>query len=128
MTSMPISVPYPSTKAAGVVAAVVGLAVGVAAGAGVVAAGDEVGAAVVPAHDGVQQGFPRPGHAHRQGQQVQQVGVRRVVLDHLAIAAHPRVVIEVARLFTGPRSAGLPQLMAHGWTVHLETPVNGAFS
>ena len=54
-----------------VVRAVERLAVAVVAGAGVIAADDEVRAAVVLADDRVPHGFARAAHAHRERQQAQ---------------------------------------------------------
>ncbi len=82
----------------GLVGTVERLAGGVVAGPGVVAADDEVGAAVVLADDGVQQRLARPAHAHRQRQQRQHRGVVGIALQHPLVAAHAGVVVDVARL------------------------------
>ncbi len=61
-----------------VVRPVEGLVGGIRAGPGVIAADDEVGAAVVLADDRVPQRLARPAHAHRQRQQAQHRGLLRV--------------------------------------------------
>ena len=45
-----------------------------------------------------QHGFARAAHAHCQRQQRQHSRVRRVALQQRLIAAHPGVVIDIARL------------------------------
>ncbi len=82
----------------GVVGTVERLAVGVVARPGVVAAHDQVGAAVVLADDGVPHRLAGPSHAHGQGQQRQHGGVHRVAVQHRLVAPHPGVVVDVARL------------------------------
>ncbi len=74
------------------------LASRVVAGARVIAADDEVRAAVVLADDRVPQRLARPGHAHREVQQAQLRGLLGILLQDLLVAAHARVVIDVARL------------------------------
>ena len=63
-----------------------------------VAADDEVRAAVVLADDRVPQRLARTAHAHRQVQQAQHRGLLRVALEHVLVAAHAREVIDVAGL------------------------------
>ena len=59
---------------------------------GVVAADDEVGAAVVLAHDGVEDRLARAGVAHRRGQHTQKNAVGGVVpVQQHAVAAHAHV-------------------------------------
>ncbi len=82
----------------GVVGAVERLAVRVVAGTGVVAADDEVRAAVVLADDGVPHGLAGAGHAHGQVQQRERGGLLGVGLEHVLVAAHAGVVIDVAGL------------------------------
>ena len=67
----------------GVVRSVERLAVGVLAGAGVVAADDEVRAAVVLADDRVPDRFARAAHPHRQRQE-RQLG--RAAADSLSMS------------------------------------------
>ena len=64
-----------------------------------VAADDEVGAAVVAADDRVQQDLARAGHPHRQRQQAQddRAGLV-VVVDQRPVAADAREVVDVAGL------------------------------
>ncbi len=69
----------------------------VVAGSGVVAADDEVRAAVVLPDDRVPERFARPRHAHRERQEREPGRARRIVGQHGLIAVHPRVVIDVAR-------------------------------
>ena len=72
----------------GRVRGVKGLAGRVFAGPGVVAADDEIGAAVVAPDDRVQQDLAGAGHAHGQGQQAEHDGARLVVvIDQGPIAA-----------------------------------------
>ncbi len=85
-------------KLLGVVGAVKRLAAFVAAGTGVIAADDEVRAAMVLADDRVPDGFARTAHAHGQRQQRQVRSVLRVVGHERLVAADARVVIDVARL------------------------------
>ena len=68
-------------------------------GPGVVAADDEVGAAVVAADDRVQQDLARAGHPHRQRQQAQddRAGLV-VVVDQGPVAADAGEVVDVAGL------------------------------
>ncbi len=82
----------------GVVGAVEGLARRVRARAGVVAPHDEVGAAVVLADDGVPHRLARPAQPHGDGQQGELCGVARVAGQERLIAAHARVVVDVAGL------------------------------
>ena len=70
----------------------------VAARPGVIAADDEVRAAVVLADDGVPDRLARPAHPHREGQQRQHRRLARVAVQQRLVAAHPRVVIDVPRL------------------------------
>ena len=82
----------------GIVGTVERLALGVVAGAGMIAADDEVRAAVVLADDGVPDGLARTGHAHGQVQQRQRRGLLRVLLEHVLVAAHAGVVVDIAGL------------------------------
>ena len=82
----------------GIVRAVERLAALVLAGAGVIAADDEVRAAVVLADDRVPDRFARPAHPHRQRQQREVRRVLRVVRHERLVAADARVVVDVARL------------------------------
>ena len=83
----------------GVVRAVERLAVAVVARAGVVAADDEVRAAVVLADDGVPDGLARAAHAHRERQQRERRRLLRdSALQQRLVAAHARVVVDVAGL------------------------------
>src|SRR3954467_6344035 len=71
----------------------------VVADAGVVAAHDEVGAAVVPARDGVQDGLARARVVHLRGEDGEDHAVVRVVVLHQdLVAAHPRLGGDVAGL------------------------------
>ena len=82
----------------GVVGPVVGVAVGIRAGTGMVAADDEMRHAVVLADDGVPHRLAGAAHAHGQRQQ-RHLGRRfRVVVEDGLVAAHPGVVVDVARL------------------------------
>jgi hypothetical protein len=65
----------------------------------VVAADDEVGAAVIPADDRVQEDLARPGHphGHRQEAEDDRAGLV-VVVDQGPIATDPGVMIDVAGL------------------------------
>ena len=81
-----------------IVRAVERLAGVVLAGAGVVAADDEVRAAVVLADDRVPDRFARAAHPHRQRQQREVGRVLRVVGHERLVAANARVVVDVARL------------------------------
>ncbi len=75
------------------------LAGAILAGTGVVAADDEVGAAVVPADDRVQQDLARAGHPHGQRQEAEDDRARLVVVvNQGAVAADAREVIDVAGL------------------------------
>ena len=69
-----------------------------AARPGVVAADDEVRRAEVAADQRVPQRLARAGHAHRQRQQRQHRGAMRVARHDRLVAAHTRVVIDIARL------------------------------
>ena len=82
----------------GIVRAVERLAALVLAGAGVVAADDEVRAAVVLADDGVPDGFARAAHSHREREEREHGRVLRVVRHERLVAADARVVVDVARL------------------------------
>ena len=82
----------------GIVRAVERLAALVLAGAGVVAADDEVRAAVVLADDRVPDGFARAAHSHRERQEREHGRVLRVVRHEGLVAADARVVVDVARL------------------------------
>ena len=71
----------------------------VAPHARVIAADDEVRAAVVLARDRVEDRLARPGVAHRRGIHAQQHAILRiVVLDQHAVALHPRVGRDVVAL------------------------------
>ena len=71
----------------------------VVADAGVVAADDEVGAAVVPARDRVEDRLARAGVAHLRREDVEDDAVVGVVVLHQdLVAAHPHVGGDVARL------------------------------
>ena len=64
-----------------------------------VAADDEVRAAVVAADDRVQQDLAGPGHPHGQGQQAEDHRARLVVVvDQGPIAPDPGEMVHVARL------------------------------
>ena len=82
----------------GLVRAVERLAVAVIARAGVIAADDEVRAAVVLADDGVPQRFARPAHAHGQVQQAQRAWSAPGTAPALLVAAHAGEVVDVAGL------------------------------
>jgi len=82
----------------GVVGAVEFLAVAVLAGAGMIAADDQVGAAVVAADDRVPDRLAGAAHAHRERQQRQRGGLLGIFVQHMLIAAHPRVVIDITGL------------------------------
>ena len=81
-----------------VVRAVERLAVAVVAGTGVVAADDEVRAAVVLADDRVPHGLARAAHAHRERQQAQRRRLLGIGLQQVLVAAHAREVVDVAGL------------------------------
>ena len=72
-------------------------ALAVLAGAGVVAADDEMGDAVVLADQPVPDRLARARHAHRQVQKAHRGGRLRVLVQHRLIAAHPGEVIDIAR-------------------------------
>ena len=74
------------------------VAVLVVAGARMIAADDEVRAAIVLAHDRMQKSFAWPAHAHGEIQQAQLRRLLGVLLEDVLIAAHAREVIDVARL------------------------------
>ena len=82
----------------GVVGAVEGLALAVLARAGVVAADDHVGAAVVAADDAVPDRLARAAHAHREVEERQRGGRGRVLVEHRLVAAHAGEVVDVAGL------------------------------
>jgi hypothetical protein len=63
--------------------------------ASVISAHNEVGGTVVLADDGVPQGLPRTSHTHGQRQKGQRRQAIRVVLHHLLVAPHSRVVVNV---------------------------------
>ena len=65
---------------------------------GVIPADDQVRAPEVASNDRVPQGFPRPGHAHRERQQGEHRGVFRVAVHQRLVAPHPGVVVDVAGL------------------------------
>ncbi len=79
------------------VGAIEGFALRVLAGAGMVPPDDEMRAAVVLADDGVPEGLARARHAHGKVQQRERRGLFRVLLQHVLVAAHPRVVVHVTR-------------------------------
>jgi hypothetical protein len=61
-----------------------------------VAADDEMRAAIVLADDRVPERLARSRHPHRKVQQAECRRLLRVVLQHVLVAAHARVVIHVA--------------------------------
>ncbi|MPL71146.1 hypothetical protein SDC9_16917 [bioreactor metagenome] len=81
-----------------VIGAVEILAGAVLARAGMVAADDHVGAAVVAADDAVPDRLARAGHAHRQVQQAERGGRLRVLVEHRLVAAHAGEVVDIAGL------------------------------
>lgn len=81
-----------------VIGAVEVLALAVLARAGVVAADDEMGQAVVPADDGMPQRLTRAAHAHGKVQEAQVGRGLRVLVQHRLIATHAGEVIDIARL------------------------------
>ena len=81
-----------------VVRAVERLAGLVLAGAGVIAANDEMRAAVILANDRVPDGFAWAAHPHGQRQEREHRGVLRIVSHERLVAADARVVVDVARL------------------------------
>ena len=96
----------------GVVGAVERLALRVVAGAGMVAADDEVGAAVVLADERVPDRLARAAHAHRERQQRELDRPLRILGEQRLVAAHAGVVVDVARLGHAHRrdgSAGWPR-------------------
>ena len=80
------------------VRAVERLAVGILARAGVVAADNEVRAAVILADQRVPDGLARSAHAHRQRQQRELHRSLRIFRQQQLIAAHAGEVIHVAGL------------------------------
>src|ERR1700686_4591717 len=80
------------------VGTVEGLAVGVFARAGVIAAHNEMSAAVVLANQRMPDRFPRSAHSHGQGQQRKLLGSLRILRTQQLVAAHSRVVIHVSGL------------------------------
>ena len=66
-------------KFLGIIGAIEGLAVGILARSGVIAADDEMGAAVIFADDPVPDGFARAAHAHGQREHGQFHGRLRVL-------------------------------------------------
>jgi hypothetical protein len=62
-----------------------------------VAADDEVAAAVVLPDDRVPDGLARTGHAHGQRQQRERDRVARIPIEHRLVAADAGVVIDVPR-------------------------------
>ncbi len=82
----------------GVVRTVEGLAVGVVARSGMVAADDEMRAAVVLADDAVPDRLARSAHAHGKGKHGQLHRCLRILREQQLVATHAREVIHVARL------------------------------
>ena len=82
----------------GFVRSVERLAVGILARTGMVAADDEVGAAVVFANERVPDGFARAAHAHGKGDEGELGGAGRIFPDKELIAADAGEVIDVAGL------------------------------
>ena len=80
------------------VGAIERLAVGIFAGTGVIAAHDEVRAAMVLADDRMPNGLARSAHAHGERQQGKLRGRLRELGEQQLVAAHSRVVIHVAGL------------------------------
>ena len=62
-----------------------------------VAANDQMRAAIVLANDGMPQGFAGPGHTHGKVEQAQRGGLFRVLFQDVLVAADAREVIYVAR-------------------------------
>ncbi len=73
-------------------------AVAVGAGTGMIAADDEVGAAVVLADDRVPDGLARSGHPHRQREQAEHRRLLGVELEDVLVAADPGEMVDVPRL------------------------------
>ena len=82
----------------GVVRSVERLAGRILAGAGMVAADDQMRAAVVATNDRVPDRLARPAHPHCQRQQRQVGRVLRVVGHQGLVATDARVMVDVARL------------------------------
>ena len=74
------------------------LAVASRPGASVIAANDEVRAAIVLADDRVPDGLARSAHSHRERQQAQGRRLLGVVRQQMLVATHAREVIDVAGL------------------------------
>ena len=68
----------------------------VGAGSGVVAANDEMGAAIVGADQTVPHGLARASHTHRQRQERHRGGRGRIFIQNRLIAAHAGEVIHIA--------------------------------
>ena len=81
-----------------VVWAVERLAVRVVPGARVVAPDDEVRAAVVLANDRVPDGLARSAHPHGEVEERERRGLLGVLGEHGLVAAHARVVVDIAGL------------------------------
>ena len=77
-----------------------------------VAADDQVGAAVVLADDRVPDRLARAGHAHRQRQQAERGGLLGIVVQQLLVAAHAGEMVDVAGL--GHADHGLDQEVGLG--------------
>src|ERR1039458_5271821 len=82
----------------GLVGTIEGLAVGVFARAGVIAAHDEVGAAVVLANQGVPDRFARSTHAHGKRQERELLRSLWILRAQQLVAAHAGVVVHVSGL------------------------------
>ncbi len=67
-------------KRLGIERPVKGLSLAVLARAGVIAADNHVSTAIIPANDGMPQGFARTAHPHGQGQEAQRRRLLRVAL------------------------------------------------
>ena len=67
-------------------------------GSGVVAADDEVGSAVVFTDDGVPDCFPRPAHAHCEGEETEDCHAIWVAGEESLIDTHTGEVVDVTGL------------------------------
>ncbi len=113
------------------IGAVERLSVGIFARAGMIAAHNEVRAAVVLANQCVPDRLARPSHAHRQGQQGKLHGSLRIFGGQQLVTAHPGEIVHVARFGHShhrmDQEIGL-HLLGRAETQFLMSPVHGVAS
>ncbi len=100
-----------------------GFAVAIVPRSGMVAANDEMRAAIVLANDGVPQGFAGPGQTHGKVEQAQRGGLFRVLFQYVLVAADTREVIYVARF--GHANHRMDQQIGLDFARHAERSVPG---